>query len=174
MLASTKVLTVSPYLFCLSLTDSMYLILLLQTVLLASSKLWTITNMYMKPQSKMNRDNTVRNPHTVVNAHKQLLPCNDHSRTGLLKIREPQVLNNIILSILCIFHIFHWHILYFSLPFSTSCATLFLPWWRTPETWMMLQNLPLSWLLARGSLQKAICCIPTTVHTHNINMADLK
>jgi len=55
----------------------------------------------------MNHDNTVCNLDTVVNAHKQLLPCKDHSRTGLLKIREPQVLNDIILSILCIFHIFH-------------------------------------------------------------------
>jgi hypothetical protein len=76
----------------------------------------------------MNRDNTKRNLDTLANAHKQLLPCSDHSRTALLKIREPQVLNNIILSILCIFHIFHYHSLIFSLPFSTSCTTLFLLW----------------------------------------------
>jgi len=108
-----------------------------------------------KPQSKMNHDNNVHYLDTVVNAHKQLLPCNDHSRTGLLKIREPQVLNDIILSILCIFQTFHRHILNFSLPFSTSCATLFLLWWCTPETRVTLYNLPLSWLPTRVPCKKS-------------------
>ena len=106
--------------------------------LLLNSEQSPIYTWNQKPRSKMNHDNTVRNLDTLENAHKQLLPCNDHSRTELLKIREPQVLNNIILSILYIFHIFHWHSLNFSLPFSTSCATLFLLWWCAPETWMTL------------------------------------
>ena len=46
MLGSTKMLIVSPYSFCLSLKDSMYFTLLLQTVLLTASKLWTISNIH--------------------------------------------------------------------------------------------------------------------------------